>query len=365
MILPLGMSLTKCDYRRETTHMKKHWIATILLFVACTILLAGCGDPKKNARQELAKMNVEYTVEAFNAAIENKDDQVTKLFLQSGFDVSLKDDNGKTPLMAAASVSNMDVLNNIIQADADCEKDVDNAKHAPLAYAIQKKQGEAVQALKDGSDWSLIDSDGNTLLHLAALAGDADILTETLQHDIDINARNQRGETALFLAAKNGDAAAVNALLEKNADKAIAANDGQTPAKAAQAANHPDVAKLVALPEPKPAAKPSGWQYICTVKAYDYAVDLTSINVTINQQNGRERFVEYWVKIKSTNKASGASRTRDLIFSVHSGKGYSCSYAYDAPGGLKPFDPYTAYEYNREAVTAFNVTWEYLFHEKF
>ena len=343
-------------------------LACFCLFAIGALLLAGCGDQKKAAREDLAKLNVEYSVEAFNTAIENKDEQVTKLFFQAGFDTSLSDTNGKTPLMAAAGSGNMDVLQKILQADAEREKDIDNAKHAPLAYAIQKKQSDAVDALKDGSDWSLVDDDGNTLLHLAANAGDASILTEALSHDIDVNARNKKGETALYLAAKNGDTAAIQALLEKSADKTIADNGGVTPEKAAQTANHPDAAKLVALPKAQqqtPSANTSGWKYICTVKEYDYAIDLSSIHTTVNEKKGDHRFVVYWVKIRSTNKKTGASRTRDLVFTIHSGAGYSCEYAYDAPRFSKQFDPYNAFEYNREAVTAFNVSWEYLFHEKF
>ena len=101
------------------------------------------------------------------------------------------------------------------------------------------------------------------------------------------------------------------------------------------------------------------------MKEYDYAIDLSSIHTTVNEKKGDHRFVVYWVKIRSTNKKTGASRTRDLVFTIHSGAGYSCEYAYDAPRFSKQFDPYNAFEYNREAVTAFNVSWEYLFHEKF
>ena len=88
---------------------------TIITLIA-TLLLAGCGDPKKDARQELSKMNVEYTADAFNKAIESKDDTVVQLFFKAGFDLSSKDDNGKTPCMAAANSGNMDVLNKMVQS---------------------------------------------------------------------------------------------------------------------------------------------------------------------------------------------------------------------------------------------------------
>ena len=219
-----------------------------------TLLLAGCGDPKKDARQELSKMNVEYTADAFNKAIESKDDTVVQLFFKAGFDLNSKDDNRKTPCMAAANSGNMDVLNKIVEQDADLQKDADNKSHAPISYAITAKQAEAFAALKDGADWTLIDSDGNSLLHLAVLSDQKNFVTEALSHNIDVNAKTKNGETALLLAAKNGNADLVQMLLDKQADKTIADKDGLTPVKAAKAIGKQQIVDMLGG-DPEEAAK--------------------------------------------------------------------------------------------------------------
>ena len=238
----------------DTIRFHRRSVFVALLTLIATLLLAGCGDPKKDARQELSKMNVEYTADAFDKAIESKDDTVVQLFFKAGFDLSSKDDNGKTPCMAAANSGNMDVLNKIIEQDADRQKDRDSKNHASIAYAISAKQTEAFDALKDGSDWTLIDSDGNSLLHLAVLSDQKDFVTEALSHNIDVNAKNKNGETALLLAAKNGNADFVQMLLDKQADKTIADKDGLTPVKAAKIIGKQQIVDMLGG-DPEEAAK--------------------------------------------------------------------------------------------------------------
>ena len=74
------------------------------------------------------------------------------------------------------------------------------------------------------------DKDGNTALHLAAGAGDQDIVMMLVALDADVNARNRRGETPLFAASRNGHKLIVQMLQKLGADPKLRNGEGKTAA---------------------------------------------------------------------------------------------------------------------------------------
>ena len=66
----------------DTIRFHRRSVFVALLTLIATLLLAGCGDPKKDARQELSKMNVEYTADAFDKAIDETQDAEIKAELE-------------------------------------------------------------------------------------------------------------------------------------------------------------------------------------------------------------------------------------------------------------------------------------------
>eukprot|EP01090_Pellita_catalonica_P014195 TRINITY_DN3560_c0_g1_i1.p1 TRINITY_DN3560_c0_g1~~TRINITY_DN3560_c0_g1_i1.p1 ORF type:complete len:351 (+),score=72.11 TRINITY_DN3560_c0_g1_i1:137-1189(+) len=103
---------------------------------------------------------------------------VTKsaLLLRAGADVTAKaTDRGIAPLHMAAKTA-PELITLLLQFRADA-RDRDNAGSTPLHYAARGKCKECVRLLIDHDATSVnkIDDDGNSVLHLAVLAGDDNV----------------------------------------------------------------------------------------------------------------------------------------------------------------------------------------------
>jgi ankyrin repeat protein len=91
---------------------------------------AAWGATPEEARKELEKMNIEYSVGGFFQAVKAGDKMVVDLFLEAGMNIDSKDDSGSTALMAAvtdqegdgtapASVSTIDMVKLLLEKGAD------------------------------------------------------------------------------------------------------------------------------------------------------------------------------------------------------------------------------------------------------
>ncbi|MBU1378410.1 MAG: ankyrin repeat domain-containing protein [Alphaproteobacteria bacterium] len=88
-------------------------------------------------------------------------------------------------------------------------------------------------------------SDGDTLLHLAALGGNEADVKDLVALGAVVNARGDFGMTALHHAAVGGHVAAAERLLALGADRSAPDDFGQTPAKVAALASHAELAALL------------------------------------------------------------------------------------------------------------------------
>ena len=106
---------------------------------------------------------------------------------------------------------------------------------------------EEIQKLhKAGKDISVIvDFDGKSYLHQAALGRDFNSVQFLISVGADINIRNQRGDTPLFDAAYAGDTSIVRLLLEADAEINSMNNFGQTPLIRASRKGHVDIVQLL------------------------------------------------------------------------------------------------------------------------
>ncbi|OAQ19780.1 ankyrin repeat domain-containing protein [Thermosulfurimonas dismutans] len=72
--------------------------------------------------------------------------------------------------------------------------------------------------LGEGAHVKARSEDGITPLHCAAKRGDADVVKILLEHGADVNARDKKGDTPLHRAAWEGNTEVVKVLLEYGAD---------------------------------------------------------------------------------------------------------------------------------------------------
>jgi hypothetical protein len=111
---------------------------------------------------------------------------------------------------------------------ADIEEKQAVSQHTPLHAAVLNHKNVVEYLLEQGADVFARTAQGNTPLHLNAIACIADISALLLMNGADTNAQNEKGETPTHLAADVADAAFVRNLLDFGANTSIMDNNGNT-----------------------------------------------------------------------------------------------------------------------------------------
>ena len=208
--------------------------------------------------------------------------EATRLLIENGADVNLKDDNGSTPLHGAVVFGRADVAKLLVENGANLQvrnndggtpadalhldwrtttfigglmgveveeniavmqsgrneiaklfgvkefdsKDIPSAQD--LSGAVFIGDLAAVkQALTDGADPNAQDpQSGSTMLATAALMGHTEVVALLLEHGADVNVKSRDGGTALHAAAFLGRVETVKFLLEKGANTTLRNNMG-------------------------------------------------------------------------------------------------------------------------------------------
>ena len=156
-----------------------------------------------------------------------------------------KDEQGATPLHAAALTGNGDVAELLLDHRADVNARTNNGS-TPLHYAAEKGHQEVAELLLTrGADVNAEGNDGSTPLHYAAWHGNTATVELLLAHRADVNAKETGGFTALHNASSLGHKDVVELLLSHGADVNAKSNDGWTPLHSAANHGYKDVAELL------------------------------------------------------------------------------------------------------------------------
>lgn len=191
---------------------------------------------------------------------------IVNALIEAGSDIRAKDDiDGATTIHIASANGNNEVINILLNKDNTLINESDSMKDTPLHWASIKNQTDTISLLlANGADTKLTNSDGNTVLHYAAMYGDVNTVNVLLEADsslasvennegitpiyyaivvsdndillsiitngqIDINKKDSLGYTPLHYAANYGNMEAVVLLVEEfNADKTIVNDDNFT-----------------------------------------------------------------------------------------------------------------------------------------
>ena len=191
---------------------------------------------------------------------------IVNALIEAGSDIRAKDDiDGATTIHIASANGNNEVINILLNKDNTLINEADSMKDTPLHWASIKNQTDTISLLlANGADTKLANSDGNTVLHYAAMYGDVNTVNVLLEADsslasvennegitpiyyaiivsdndilssiitngqIDVNKKDSLGYTPLHYAANYGNMEAVVLLVEEfNADKTIVNDDNFT-----------------------------------------------------------------------------------------------------------------------------------------
>ena len=213
-------------------------------------------DSRSNAKKLLDARNLAGKTALHEAARTGKTDFV-RMLLDAGADINAIDETGKTALTDAIQADQIETVKFLLDKGASpVMQDMygRNAYHeavesssieiitmlrdaggnpmsrdaygkTPLSLAF-KKSAETVMAVI-GTNTNLVDSDGNTPLHIAiAEHCPDDILQALLDAKFPVNNRNGSGSTALLQAVRSGQEGSTRILLAAEADPFAGDNSG-------------------------------------------------------------------------------------------------------------------------------------------
>lgn len=163
-------------------------------------------------------------MELLHASKRGDETRTRELITRDPSSVNRYDDEGFTPLLAAASKGHVNVIKILISAGADVNLADNEFGWTPLREATAKGHTKAMEVLlRAKADPNLAESDGFTPLHVAASRGDSDAVSLLLKANANAELRDKKdGQTSLDVAKKLGHHAVIS-LLEAHMKRQVAA----------------------------------------------------------------------------------------------------------------------------------------------
>ena len=195
--------------------------------------------------------------EDFFKAAKMDDERVVKQLIARGFDVNTMDPNGQNGLMIALREPSPKVAALLVHRPG-INLNAPNAKGETVlmlaAFAGQLDIAETM--IKKGAD---VNKTGWTPLHYAASSGQLALVRLLLENHAYIDAESPNASTPLMMASMYGTLEAVKLLIDEGADSSLKNQQNLTALQFAQLAKRDDVAQLIMKAErAAKAGKPPG-----------------------------------------------------------------------------------------------------------
>ncbi|KAG4069648.1 hypothetical protein HA402_014671 [Bradysia odoriphaga] len=176
---------------------------------------------------------------AIMCAVVGGKNEILKLLVQFGADVTVKGQDGMTALHLAAKNGNIAAVEIILEHRRsaslnDFEKFINCVDHGgwtAIVWAAEIGHAAMVSCfLNHGADTTIQDTERNSLLHWATISNDIETVGPVLLNGgCDVNGQNKNGDTALHIACRNSNLNICMLLLAYKADLDIRNKEGNRP----------------------------------------------------------------------------------------------------------------------------------------
>ncbi|CAI2162259.1 14518_t:CDS:2 [Funneliformis geosporum] len=163
------------------------------------------------------------------AACENCPDVVKYLVGLPSVNIDLQNNDGESALYQAASLGNVEVVNILMNANANIESS-NRENITPLIIAAYNGHADVCRELIDHgyANVNFQDSSSKTALLLASYEGHVETAKVLLARGASVYNSDKYGWTALMLAAFSNRVEMCRLLLEHDADRSVTADNGKT-----------------------------------------------------------------------------------------------------------------------------------------
>ena len=142
--------------------------------------------------------------------------ETIRILAQAGADIEIRDEQGQTPLIAAAMKGNLVAVETLLELGAGIEAK-DELGFTPLLCAVEQGSLEVVKELeRHGADFNAVNKDGRGVLH--NVNRHVEVLRYLLAKGLPVDTKSENGVTPLTFLAVNGDEEIASILLEAGAE---------------------------------------------------------------------------------------------------------------------------------------------------
>ena len=155
-----------------------------------TILLANGADIE--AKDNMGGTPLHAALHSENCA------EIAQILLSKGADPGSADAKGMTPLHCLASAGNVDMIHRLATTRAMRRTSYNHLGDLPIHTAVRKGHVPAIEALvTEGTDLETKTSFGDTLLHVAVLTNQSQVVEYLLQNEVNVNPWSQSAPAKL------------------------------------------------------------------------------------------------------------------------------------------------------------------------